>query len=139
MKRSDQRKQAVFALYQNDLTGRSLETVLEDEDASDFTRELAERTLADRERLDEQIVKYARGDWPVDRIAPLERNIMRVAIHEMLADGEVPREVAVNEAVELAKNYCSADAPKFVNGILGAILRDLPAPAAADESKETTA
>ena len=139
MKRSDQRKQAVFALYQNDLTGRSLETVLEDEDASDFTRELAERTLADRERLDEQIVKHARGDWPVDRIAPLERNIMRVAIHEMLADGEVPREVAVNEAVELAKNYCSADAPKFVNGILGAILRDLPAPAAADESKETTA
>lgn len=139
MKRSDQRKQAVFALYQNDLTGRSLETVLDDEDASEFTRDLAERTLAERERLDEQIVKYARGDWPIDRIAPLERNIMRVAIHEMLEDGDVPREVAVNEAVELAKNYCSADAPKFVNGILGAILRDLPAPAAADESKETSA
>lgn len=139
MKRSDQRKQAVFALYQNDLTGRTLETVLEDEKASDFTRDLAEQTLAARQQLDDLIVKYARGDWPIERIAPLERNILRVAIHEMQSDGEVPREVAVNEAVELAKNYCSADAPKFVNGILGAILRDLPAPAPPDEPKETTA
>lgn len=128
MKRSDQRRLAVFALYQNDLTGRDLESLLS-ADTTDFTRELAETTLADRERLDEKITEYAKGNWPIERIAPLERNILRVAIYELLADGEVPREVAVDEAVELAKNYCSADAPKFVNGILGAILRDLPASA----------
>lgn len=126
MKRSDQRRLAVFALYQNDLTGRDLDSLLT-KDTTDFTRELSESTLADRERLDSKITEYAKGNWPIDRIAPLERNILRVAIHELLTDGDVPREVAVDEAVELAKNYCSADAPKFVNGILGSILRDLPA------------
>lgn len=132
MKRSDQRRLAVFALYQNDLTGRDLESLLA-ADTTDFTRELAEATLAERDVLDAKITEYARGDWPIARIAPLERNILRVAIHELLADGEVPREVAVDEAVELAKNYCSADAPKFVNGILGAILRDLPDLAKSEE------
>ncbi|MGB0872369.1 MAG: transcription antitermination factor NusB [Solirubrobacterales bacterium] len=126
MKRSDQRRLAVFALYQNDLTGRALDTLIAD-DATDFTRALAEATLEEREKLDGQITNYAKGNWPIDRIAPLERNILRVAIHELLANGDVPPEVAVDEAVELAKNYCSADAPKFVNGILGSILRDLPA------------
>ncbi len=126
MKRSDQRRLAVFALYQNDLTGRDLDTLIAD-DATDFTRALAEATLEEREKLDEQITSYAKGNWPIDRIAPLERNILRVAIHELLANGDVPPEVAVDEAVELAKNYCSADAPKFVNGILGSILRDIPA------------
>lgn len=132
MKRSDQRRLAVFAVYQNDLTGRDLESLLS-ADTTDFTRELAEATLAQRDVLDAKITEYARGDWPIARIAPLERNILRVAIHELLADGEVPREVAVDEAVELAKNYCSADAPKFVNGILGAILRDLPDLAKSEE------
>lgn len=126
MKRSEQRRLAVFALYQNDLTGRDLDSLLTSE-TTDFTRHLTEATLAERELLDEKITQYAKGNWPIGRIAPLERNILRLAIHELLADGEVPREVAVDEAVELAKNYCSADAPKFVNGILGAILRDLPA------------
>lgn len=124
MRRSDQRRLAVFALYQNDLTGRALDDLL-GADATAFTRGLAEATLADRDRVDALIRRHARG-WPLERIAPLERNIMRVAVHELLADGDVPREVAIDEAVELAKRYCSADAPKFVNGILGSILRDLP-------------
>ncbi|MGH2906964.1 MAG: transcription antitermination protein NusB, partial [Solirubrobacterales bacterium] len=66
------------------------------------------------------------GDWPLSRIAPLERNILRVTINELYNRDDVPREVAVNEAVELAKGYCSADAPKFINGILGAVLRGMP-------------
>lgn len=122
MRRSDQRRLAVFALYQHDLTGRELDDLF-DRDTTEFTRGLAENTIAERERIDDVIRKYAR-DWPLERIAPLERNILRVAIHELQADGEVPREVAVDEAVELAKRYCGADAPKFVNGILGSILRD---------------
>lgn len=132
MRRSDQRKLAVFALYQNDLTGRELDDLF-DRDTTEFTRALAEAVLADRDAIDDVIRGYAR-DWPLERIAPLERNILRVAIHELRADGEVPREVAVDEAVELAKRFCSADAPKFVNGILGSVLRDLP-PVAANEEE----
>lgn len=130
MRRSDQRRLAVFALYQNDLTGRELDDVFEPE-ATEFTRELAGAVAADREAIDAVIRDYAR-DWSLERIAPLERNILRVAIHE-LRGAEVPREVAVDEAVELAKSYCSADAPKFVNGILGSFLRDLPPVAGEDE------
>ena len=125
MKRSDQRRLAVFALYQNDLTGRGLDELF-DRDTTEFTRELAEQTLSNRDSVDAVIVSHARGDWPLERIAPLERNILRVAVNEMCNRDDVPREVAVDEAVELAKRYCSADAPKFVNGILGAVLRDLP-------------
>jgi N utilization substance protein B len=121
VRRSDQRRLAVFALYQHDLTGRDLESLFERE-TTEFTRLLATETLAERDRIDDVIREYAR-DWSLERIAPLERNILRVAIHEIQNAGEVPAEVAVNEAVELAKQYCGADAPKFINGILGAIMR----------------
>lgn len=134
MRRSDQRRLAVFALYQHDQTGRELEDVF-DTDTPEFSRELAEQTLADRDRIDEVIVAHTTGSWPLSRIAPLERNIMRVTINELYNRDDVPREVAVDEAVELAKNYCSADAPKFVNGILGAVLRGMPA--LVDDGEET--
>lgn len=125
MKRSDQRKQAVFALYQHDLTGRMLEDVFEDE-TTDFARSLAVETLDEAPAIDATLSRFIKDGWTLERVAPLERNILRVAVHELNA-GDVPREVAVDEAVELAKRYCSADAPKFVNGILGSILRELPA------------
>jgi N utilization substance protein B len=125
LKRSDQRKQAVFALYQHDLTGRALEDVFE-HDTTDFARSLAVETLDERDSIDATLERFIKEGWTLSRVAPLERNIMRVAVHE-LNSGDVPREVVMDEAVELAKRYCSADAPKFVNGILGSILRDLPA------------
>jgi N utilization substance protein B len=125
LKRSDQRKQAVFALYQHDLTGRALEDVFE-RDTTEFARALAVETLDERDAIDSTLERFIKKGWTLSRVAPLERNIMRVAVHE-LNSGDVPREVAMDEAVELAKRYCSADAPKFVNGILGSILRDLPA------------
>lgn len=123
MKRSDQRKQAVFALYQHDLTGRTLEDVFDDQ-TTDFARSLAVETLDERATIDATLERFVKDGWTLDRVAPLERNILRVAVHELSA-GDVPREVAVDEAVELAKQYCSADAPKFVNGILGSVLREL--------------
>ena len=125
MKRSDQRRQAVFALYQHDLTGRTLEDVFDDE-TTDFARALAVETLDESASIDAVLARFIKTGWTLDRVAPLERNILRVAVHELNA-GDVPREVAVDEAVELAKRYCSADAPKFVNGILGSVLRELPA------------
>ena len=121
MRRSDQRRDAVFAGYQREVTGRSFDELLED--AKPFTRELAENVEANRADLDEIIARHSRG-WSIDRIAPLERNIMRVALYEALHDDEIPVEVALDEAVELAKEYCGADAPGFVNGVLGAAVAE---------------
>ena len=121
MRRRDQRRAAVVALYQRDVTGRPLEAVL-DAHATSFTRELAEGAAAEQPRLDALIERHAVG-WTVERIAPLERNILRVALYELLRREDVPAEVAIDEAVEAAKELCGADAPGFVNGILGAVHR----------------
>jgi N utilization substance protein B len=123
MRRSDQRRDAVFALYQRDVTGRGLGELLED--TKPFTRALAEATDAEIAELDATIASLSRG-WELDRIAPLERSIMRVALHEMRAG--LPAEIAIDEAVNLAREYCGADAPGFVNGILGSAAREMPAP-----------
>ena len=118
MRRSDQRRDAVFALYQHEVAGKPLADLLAD--AKPFTRELAEGTAAELESLDAEISSLSRG-WTIDRIAPLEKNIMRVSLYEL--HHQVPAEVAIDEAVNLTKEYCGADAPKFVNGILGAAAR----------------
>jgi N utilization substance protein B len=120
MRRSEQRRDAVFANYQRDVTGRPLEELIPE--ARPLTRQLAEGVDDEREELDELIAEYAKG-WTVDRIAPLDLNVMRVALYEIEHD-LVPVEVAIDEALEIAKEYCGADAPKFVNGILGAIVRE---------------
>jgi transcription antitermination protein NusB len=120
MRRSDQRRDAVFASYQRDVTGRPLEELIAD--ARPLTRELAEGVDAHREELDEVIAGHAKG-WAVDRIASLDLNVMRVALYE-IEFADVPVEVAIDEAVEIAKEYCGADAPGFVNGVLGAVARE---------------
>jgi N utilization substance protein B len=120
MRRSDQRRDAVFASYQRDVTGRPLDELIAD--AKPLTRELAEGVDHHREELDEIVAAYAKG-WTVDRIAPLDLNVMRVALYE-IEFADVPAEIAIDEAVEIAKEYCGADAPKFINGILGAVVRE---------------
>jgi N utilization substance protein B len=121
MRRSDQRRDAVFVSYQRDVTGRPLDELVAD--AKPLTRELAEGVEEAREELDDTIAEHLRNDWTVDRIAPLELNVMRVALFE-IEEGETPYAVAIDEAVEIAKEYCGADAPKFINGVLGAIVRE---------------
>jgi transcription antitermination protein NusB len=129
MRRSEQRRAAVIALYQHDLTGRPLDETL-DANASLFTRALAHATAERARELDELIGAHAQG-WSVQRIQPLERNIMRVALVEMLhpgavpADEPIPPEGAIEEAIETAKTFCGSDAPAFVNGVLGAVLREV--------------
>jgi N utilization substance protein B len=112
----------VVALYQADVTGRPAAELVE-RGATPFTRELVEGVEAERSALDESIAKHASG-WSLDRIAPLERNILRVAVHEMRTRPDVPVEVAIDEAVEAAKELCGADAPGFINGVLGAVQRE---------------
>ena len=128
-RRSDQRRAAVIALYQHDLTGRPLIDLF-DPRASEFERSLAHAAADRAEELDEIIDRHSRG-WSVERIQPLERSIMRVALIEMLhpdaVPGEkpIPAEGAIEEAVESAKTFCGAEAPGFVNGILAAVLREV--------------
>jgi len=129
VRRSDQRRAAVVALYQHDLTGRPLLETL-GPNASIFARALAYAAADRAEELDQVIDRHAHG-WSVQRIQPLERSIMRVALIEMLhpdvAPGEqpIPPEGAIEEALESAKTFCGSDAPGFVNGVLGAVLREL--------------
>jgi transcription antitermination protein NusB len=120
MRRTDQRRDAVFAVYQHDVTGRPLDELLAG--ARPFTRELAEGAERHREELDATIARHSEG-WELSRIAPLERSIMRVALYEVIYRDDVPTEVALDEAVGLAKRYCGADTPGFVNGVLGAAVR----------------
>ena len=121
MRRSDQRRDAVFACYQRDVTDRPLDEILAGK--RPFTAELARGGEAHREELDAVISAHAKG-WELDRIAPLERNVLRVALYEIDHSDDVPVEVAIDEAVGIAKEYCGVDAPGFVNGILGAVARE---------------
>jgi N utilization substance protein B len=129
MRRSEQRRAAVVALYQHDLTGRPLADTL-GRDASLFSRALAHAAADRAPELDEIIDRHAHG-WSVARIQPLERSIMRVALIEMLhpdaapGDEPIPPEGAIEEAVESAKTFCGAEAPGFVNGVLAAVLREV--------------
>jgi N utilization substance protein B len=129
MRRSEQRRAAVFALYQHDLTGVELGAAL-GANASLLTRALAHAAADRAPELDEVIDRHSHG-WSVQRIQPLERSIMRVALIEMLhpdaapGDTPIPPEGAIEEALESAKTFCGSDAPAFVNGVLGAVLREV--------------
>jgi N utilization substance protein B len=115
------RRTALFLLYQWDLTGKPLASLYEgepDEFAADLAAAVAERA----ERLDRRITETS-DEWPADRLGTLERNVLRIGVYE-LEERTVPREVAINEAVVLAKRYASDDAAKLVNGILGRIARE---------------
>jgi len=120
MRRSEQRRDAVFACYQRDVTGHPLEELVAG--SRPFTQELASGVEEHRDELDATIIRHSKG-WELDRIAPLERNVMRVALYE-IEYGGTPVEVAIDEAVEISKSYCGADAPGFVNGVLGAAVRE---------------
>ena len=115
------RRTALFVLYQWDVTGQPLASLYEGE-VDPFARETAEAVVEDAPGLDRRITDAAEG-WTADRLGAIERNILRIAVHEL--DGEdVPDEVAIDEAVTLAKRYASDDAARLVNGILGRIVRE---------------
>ena len=126
--RREERRGAAFLLYQKDLTGgefRALYDAYERDNGgrvTEFVRAQAEGTWADRERLDRSIDAASEG-WSADRMAVLERNILRLAVWE-LGRGEVPVAIAIDEAVSLAKRYASPEAATLVNGVLGRIARD---------------
>ena len=119
--RRQARRQAFVLLYQSDLTGRPLASLYEGE-IDEYACDIATGVLARADELDARITAAAEG-WTADRLGAVERNVLRLAIHE-LESGAVPTEVAIDEAVTLAKRYASDDAGRLVNGILGRIARE---------------
>jgi N utilization substance protein B len=126
--RTRARGTALQALYEVDLVGHPpvqvLQERLEDEGFNDelaeFIRQIIFGVLPIREQLDTVIAKYA-PEWPLDQIAAIDRNILRIAAWEFTVQMDTPVKVAINEAVELAKAYGSDSAPRFVNGVLGSL------------------
>ena len=127
MSRRSERRAAAFLLYQRDLMDGDFEPLYiaytrdNGEPVTEFTRRQAVGVWNDRARLDSAIDAAAQG-WTSERMAVLERNILRLAVWEM-KDGETPAAVAIDEAVSLAKRYASPEAATLVNGILGRIAR----------------
>ena len=119
---------ALQALYEADSVGHDIEGILDHllanvelpEENADFVRELANGVIQNREEIDQNIRNFA-PTWPVEQIPLIDRNILRLAIFEILLDNKVPVKVAINEAVELAKTYGSDNSARFVNGVLGSV------------------
>ena len=119
---------ALQGLYEIDSVSRRPETVVDrlvseadlSDDNNEFIRNLVDGVIRYKDDIDNNIQKYAPA-WPVDQLATVDRNILRLAIFEILFDNKVPVKVAVSEAVELAKKFGSENSAKFVNGVLGSI------------------
>lgn len=134
------RSLALQCLYENDISGHDIENILvnrfgsiedssEDEISTEdqkFVIDLVVGVLNNKQQIDDMITKYA-VDWPLEQIAAVDRNIIRIAAYEFAVSKQTPNRVAINEAIELAKAFGSESAPKFVNGVLGSISDNMEA------------
>jgi transcription antitermination protein NusB len=134
------RSLALQCLYESDISGHDIENILvnrfgsiedssEDEISTEdqkFVIDLVVGVLNNKQQIDDMITKYA-VDWPLEQIAAVDRNIIRIAAYEFAVSKQTPNRVAINEAIELAKTFGSESAPKFVNGVLGSISDNMEA------------
>ena len=124
--RSKARKRALDVLFeaeQRDVEVRSVYLRVATDATSPlnpYTEELVNGVTAHRDRIDELIATYAEG-WSLDRMPAVDRNLLRIAVYELLYEPDVPSQVAIDEAVTLAKNLSTDDSPSFINGVLGRI------------------
>jgi N utilization substance protein B len=122
------REIALQVLYEIDAVGHSAEEAINrilsrievSEDVTAFAHDLVTGVIENREQLDNNIRDFAPA-WPLDQISIVDRNILRIAIFEILHDNKIPVKVAINEAVELAKTFGSNSSSRFVNGVLGSV------------------
>jgi N utilization substance protein B len=127
------RRVTLEALYEIDIAGHPPFEVLEqrlaeqpiEEAGQEFAAKLLSGVLEHQRGMDRVIARYA-PEWPLDQMAVIDRNVLRIAIYEFLVDDETPVKVAINEAVELAKLYGSDSAPRFINGVLGTLADQIP-------------
>jgi transcription antitermination protein NusB len=132
--RHQARALALQALFEIDSVGHQPDLVLSylildenlPEEGAQFAHALVDGVTANQDKLDEIIALHA-PEWPVQQLAVIDRNILRIALYELQYTGDVPIKVAINEAIELAKTFGSDTAPRFVNGVLGAFLLQHPA------------
>ncbi|MGM0366202.1 MAG: transcription antitermination factor NusB [Actinomycetota bacterium] len=128
--RRKSREEAIILLYQSDLMKKDVRQIISNEtllggQIDDFTRKLATGTYENKLEID-KIIEGVVKNWTLDRIAIIDRNIIRVAIYEMYHLDDIPLKVSVDEAIEIAKDMGQKDdTPKFVNGILGKIYKDI--------------
>jgi transcription antitermination protein NusB len=128
--RRKSRENAVILLYQGDLLNKNVEEILENEavfgrEIDGFTHELVLGVSKNKKEIDKTI-KSVVENWTLERIAIIDRNILRVAIYEMLYEKDIPLKVSIDEAIEIAKTLGQKeDTPKFINGILGKILLEI--------------
>ena len=126
--RKQARRDALFVLYQHEVTALPVASLMQNlsrdqgHPPDEFTQRLVVGVLGDREQLDETLAAHCHN-WPISRLAPLERSALRLALFEMQGD-ETPSEVAISEAVRLIKRYASSEAGALVNGVLGAIQKE---------------
>ena len=122
---------ALQSLYESDFRNdndvksifeRHLQNIDEDPENTEFAKDLAKKTREDVSKIDKQIEQYA-PDWPISQVAIIDRNILRMAICELI-DFDTPPKVVINEAIELAKSFGSETSSKFVNGVLGSVFRN---------------
>jgi N utilization substance protein B len=119
-------------LFQWDITHDSIDQIAstffedeeEDQAVGDFARQLVIRTVEHIERIDQLIQRHAEH-WRLDRMATVDRNLLRLAAQEFIFDNETPKSVVINEAIEIARRYSTQDSPQFINGILDSIKREL--------------
>ncbi len=129
--RSKARKRALDVLYEADVRRTSaLDTAAArlaqaDPPVPAYAVELVEGVVAHRERIDELLATYAEG-WTIERMPPVDRNVLRIGIYELLYAVDVPDAVAISEAVELAKRISTEESPGFINGLLGRVLQLKP-------------
>ena len=127
------RRALLEALYEVDIAGHHPYEVLErrlleqqiDAEGEEFAIKLMDGILEYQGGMDQVIARYA-PEWPLDQMAIIDRNILRIAIYEFLVDDATPVKVAINEAVELAKLFGSDSAPRFINGVLGSLADHIP-------------
>ena len=125
LERTRSRRQALEILYQREITGQSADTILEersynpeDGEPSEFCRELLAGVQEHQTRIDAELSEISEH-WTVSRMPLVDRNILRLAVYEILFVEEIPPSVSINEAVEMAKIFGGDDSSKFVNGVLG--------------------
>ena len=127
--RSKARKRALDVLYESDLRRTDPRDTLADRLAqsdppvAEYTVELVEGVTGNLDRIDELLGEHAEG-WAVERMPPVDRAVLRLALYELLWRPDVPPAVAIDEAVELAKSLSTEESPRFVNGVLARVLRD---------------
>jgi N utilization substance protein B len=136
--RSKARKRALDILFEADQRQADLRTTLDlwvnraDPPVPDYSRELVGGVAEHRDTIDALIAGCSQ-DWPLDRMPPVDRTVLRLAAYELLWRADIPTAVAIDEAVELAKSLSTDESPAFVNGVLARLVRDKTESAAADQ------